>query len=339
MVILNDILDFSKIEAGKRDIESVEFSLASTVAETLKTITARAEKKSLALVCQLAPDLPSLMLGDPGRIRQILTNLCDNAIKFTEQGRVTVGARCTPVSSGGFEAHLTVRDTGIGIPADKQQGVFGAFNQADTSTTRQFGGTGLGLTVCARLAALMGGRIWVESEPGQGSTFHFTVHLQGLQDVAVVKAATPVPALVASAVPQVKANRPPLQVLLVEDHPINQLLVTTLLKKWGHVVVLAKNGQEAVDLFPGQAWDIVLMDMQMPVMGGLDATKLIRASEPHGQHTPVIAMTANAMASDRQVCLDAGMDEYLAKPFSGAALQAMMERVATRVPPEPGWSG
>ena len=338
MVILNDILDFSKIEAGRLDIESVEFSLASMVTETLKTITARAEKKGLALVCQLAPDLPSLLLGDPGRIRQILTNLCDNAIKFTEQGRVTVGARCTPVRSGGFEAHLTVRDTGIGIPADKQAGVFVAFNQADTSTTRKFGGTGLGLTICARLAALMGGRIWVESEPGQGSTFHFTVRLQGLQNVEAVKAATSVSALVASATPQVKANRPPFQVLLVEDHPINQLLATTLLKKWGHVVVLAKNGQEAVDLFSGQAWDIVLMDMQMPVMGGLDATKLIRAGELHGQRTPIIAMTANAMASDRQVCLDAGMDEYLAKPFSGAALQAMMERVATREAPAPGLS-
>ena len=330
MVILNDILDFSKIEAGKLNIESVEFSPASTISETLKTIVARADKKGLALVCELASELPEQVRGDPGRIRQILTNLCDNAIKFTEQGGVTVSAQCTPVGNDGFELHLSVRDTGIGIPADKQQGVFEAFNQADTSTTRQFGGTGLGLTICARLVALMGGRIWVESEPGQGSMFHFTVRVQSVLDTPLGVSA---PHL--TVVPLVPSGQQSLQVLLVEDHPVNQKLATTLLTKWGHTVALANNGQEAVDLFSTQAWDLVLMDMQMPVMGGVEATRLIRASEPPGQHTPIVAMTANAMESDRQACLDVGMDEHLAKPFNSSTLRDMIERMVTLIQGRP----
>jgi PAS domain S-box-containing protein len=321
MVILNDILDFSKIEAGKLNIETVEFSLSTTVAETLKSINARAVKKGLSLACQLAPDVPMQVIGDPGRIRQVLTNLCDNAIKFTTHGGVTVQVQSRPVADdGGIELHLTVKDTGIGIPADKQQGVFEAFHQADASTTRKFGGTGLGLTICVRLVELMGGRIWVESEPGLGSTFHFTVRVQG----AVVQ---PTVSRVPSP-PMEEAVRP-LRVLLVEDHPVNQLLATTLLKKWGHSVMLAKNGKEAVDMFPTQAWDLVLMDMQMPVMGGLDATRLIRANEPPKQHTPIVAMTANAMESDRQACLDAGMDAFVAKPFNASILQTVIRQLLT----------
>ena len=326
MVILNDILDFSKIEAGKLTIESVDFSLASTISETLKTIEARAQKKGLTLVCQLAPDLPDQVCGDPGRIRQILTNLCDNAIKFTAQGGVTVHASGMPLAGDGWELHLSVRDTGIGIAPEQQSGVFEAFNQADTSTTRQFGGTGLGLTICARLVTLMGGRIWVESAPGQGSTFHFTVRVQAVADTPL---AAPLPALPVSPAP---SSQPSLHILLVEDHPVNQKLAITLLTKWGHTVVLANNGQEAVDLFSAQAWDLVLMDMQMPVMGGVEATRLIRASEPQGQHTPIVAMTANAMESDRLVCLEAGMDDHLAKPFNASTLRAVLERRVTRIP-------
>ena len=322
MVILNDILDFSKIEAGKLNIEAVEFPLDEWIAETLKTLVARADKKGLVLHRHLAPDLPGRVLGDPVRIRQVLTNLCDNAIKFTAQGGVYVDVRCTAGDGGYSELQFSVRDTGIGIPADKQQGIFEAFTQADASTTRQFGGTGLGLTICARLVELMDGRIWVESVPGHGSTFHFTV---GVQSVSA-----PAPAVVATVAEPTGAQGPSLQVLLVEDHPINQMLATTLLKKWGHAVVLAKNGQEGVNLFPGQAWDLVLMDMQMPVMGGLEATRLIRASERPGQRTPIVAMTANAMESDRQACLEAGMDDHLAKPFNARDLLAVMARYTTR---------
>jgi len=314
MVILNDVLDFSKIEAGKLNIESVPFPLIGTIDETLKTLRGRAGQKGLVLESELQPDLPADVMGDPVRLRQVLTNLCDNAIKFTSVGGVYVSVRSKPYPEG-FNLHFAVRDTGIGIPEDKQRGVFEAFSQADTSTTRRFGGTGLGLTICARLVELMGGKIWLESLEGQGSTFHFTVQVQGV--APVVKApALPMP----PSTPESRA----LLVLLVEDHPINQMLATTLLKKWGHTVVLAKNGQEAVDLFPTQDWDVVLMDMQMPVMGGLDATRLIRSSEPVGQRTPIIAMTANAMESDRQACLEAGMDDHLAKPFNAGTLQSKL---------------
>jgi CheY-like chemotaxis protein len=248
-----------------------------------------------------------------------LTNLCDNAIKFTSEGGVFVGVQSAAAGDGQVELQFSVRDTGIGIPPDKQKGIFEAFTQADASTTRQFGGTGLGLTICARLVELMGGRIWVESVDNQGSTFHFTVRVQ--------TASVPKPVVVAAplaAPTPVKA----MQVLLVEDHPINQVLATTLLKKWGHTVALAKNGQEGVDMFPTQPWDLVLMDMQMPVMGGLDATRLIRSGEAAGQRTPIVAMTANAMASDRQACLDAGMDDHLAKPFNAKDLQAILAHYA-----------
>jgi CheY-like chemotaxis protein len=327
MVILNDILDFSKIEAGKLNIEEVEFSLPQAVAQTLKSIHARANKKGLRLLCHLESSLPARVVGDPVRIGQVLTNLCDNAIKFTAQGDIVVSVALEPSAGDMLELKFSVQDCGIGIPPEKQQGIFEAFNQADTSTTRQFGGTGLGLTICARLVSLMGGRVWVESTPSVGSTFLFTVKLQSAvqapQPAAV--SAAPVDAPVETGVAQ--PTKPVLQILLVEDHPINQMLATTLLKKWGHTVVLAQNGQEAVDLFPGQHWDLVLMDMQMPVMSGLEATRLIRAGEASGHRTPIIAMTANAMEADRLACLEAGMDEHLAKPFNATALQAILERI------------
>jgi signal transduction histidine kinase/CheY-like chemotaxis protein len=322
MVILNDILDFSKIEAGKLTIESVDFSLARTVTETLQTIRARAEKKGLALACQISPRVPPFLRSDPGRIRQVLTNLCDNAIKFTATGGVSVSVDGQQQDEGAFEIHVSVRDTGIGIPLDKQRGVFEAFTQADASTTRQFGGTGLGLTICVRLVDLMGGRIWVESEPGQGSTFHFTVRAQ--QATANMQPhQTELAPLGGSTI---QDRQRAIQVLLVEDHPVNQVLARTLLKKWGYEVEVANNGQEAVDLFARQVWDVILMDMQMPVMGGLEATRLIRASEPTGRHTPIIAMTANAMESDQQECLAAGMDAYVSKPFNPAALKKAIEQ-------------
>ena len=316
MVILNDILDFSKIEAGMLNIEAIDFPLASSLTEMLQPIGARARLKGLALNVQMAPGLPALVRGDPGRIRQVLTNLCDNAIKFTAQGSITVSVECTAVGSDSWEARLSVRDTGIGIAPDKQAGIFEAFSQADSSTTRRFGGTGLGLTISNRLVTLMGGRLWVESVAGQGSTFHFSVQLARC-DIEASTAKAPQPA------PDAQAQRP-LRVLLAEDHPVNQMLATLLLEKWGHTVLLAENGQQAVDLFPSAACDIVLMDMQMPVMGGLEATALIRALEPGRRHVPIIAVTANAMEADREACRQAGMDEFLSKPLNAAELQAML---------------
>ncbi len=320
LVILNDILDFSKIEAGKLEVENIAFDLNGLIADTLNSVEPRIVAKGLLLRRDVQCPLASSLLGDPGRIRQILTNLCDNAIKFTAEGEICVSVACHEISSGHCEARFTVRDTGIGIAADKQEAIFAAFSQADTSTTRQFGGTGLGLTICARLAELMQGRIWVESAPGQGSTFYFTVRLgvdasasEESKHIAIEKAVVRSgSALIHAPTGQERS----LLFLLVEDHAINQLLVTTLLKKAGHRVVVAHNGQEAVEMFLNQRWDIVLMDMQMPVMGGLEATVQIRKMERPGQHTPIIAMTANALASDQEACINAGMDEFIAKPFN-----------------------
>ena len=320
MVILNDILDFSKIEAGRLDIESVVFNLAGLMTDTLKALRPRAVQKGLSLALELGSTLPRQVRSDPGRLRQILTNLCDNAIKFTTKGQVVIRLDGSPAQEGAWTLHMSVQDSGIGIDPEKQRRIFEAFSQADSSTTRRFGGTGLGLTICSRLANLMGGRIWLESQTGQGSTYHVAIQAKVVA-VSHRSAATPEVGAEASR-PAMRS----LQVLLAEDNPVNQLVATTMLKKWGHTVVTAENGQQALDLFVQHPWDLVLMDVQMPVMGGLEATQLIRSQEPAGTHTPIVAMTANAMASDRLICLEAGMDEHLAKPFTAATLMALLER-------------
>ncbi len=360
MVILNEILDFSKIEAGQLTIEHVPFDLRQVLSDTLASLDGRTRLKGLTLALDLPAEMPALMRGDPGRIRQVLTNLCDNAIKFTQVGGLSVRLQVTAIAGGEFEAQVSVQDTGVGIPAAKQKLIFEAFSQADASTTRQYGGTGLGLTICARLVELMGGRIWVDSEMDKGSTFNFTVKLQQADGAEIAAAANdfsdlpdtappmappslPEPADL-KAVPAPEPSQPAsvgrvpevttttsatirtLRILLVEDHPVNQILATTLLKKWGHTVVLADNGQKAVDLFPSDTWDLVLMDMQMPVMGGLEATQMIRNREPANQRTPIIAVTANAMEADREACLAAGMDDFLSKPFNSAALERLLAR-------------
>ena len=328
MVILNDILDFSKIEAGKLNIEALPFELKASVDDTLKTLQPRAVTKGLKLERRFQPQLPEQVVGDPMRIRQVLTNLCDNALKFTEKGSVTIEVSSRPFEGESHEVCFAVRDTGIGIPTEKQARVFEAFTQADSSITRQFGGTGLGLTICARLVNLMGGRIWLDSTPGLGTTFYFTVVMRVLPVATLPSGANTksVDADQSPAAPGAPAEGAGMRILLVEDHPINQMLATTLLKKWGHEVVLARNGQEAVDLYPTRHWDAVLMDMQMPVMGGIEATRRIRiAEEEIGLRTPIIAMTANAMESDRQACLEAGMDDHLPKPFNANGLQAILE--------------
>ena len=320
MVILNDILDFSKIEAGKLDIESVAFPCADVIADTLKALRPRAALKGLTLTLDIASGLPQRVRSDPGRLRQILTNLCDNAIKFTTEGGVLVKVDCLPLAEGQLELQLAVQDSGIGIAPDKQQHIFEAFSQADSSITRKFGGTGLGLTICSRLATLMGGRIWIESEPSRGSVFHVSLLVLAVDETEPL-----VPGHVQGSV-SAPLGRPSWRVLLVEDNPVNQMVASIMLRKWGHTVVTADNGQQAVDLFATQPWDLVLMDVQMPVMGGIDACRLIRSQEAPGAHTPIIAMTANAMESDKDDCLAAGMDAHMAKPFSGQTLQSLMDQ-------------
>jgi signal transduction histidine kinase/CheY-like chemotaxis protein len=307
--IINDILDFSKIEAGKLDVEQVAFHLPQTVQGVLETLGVRAREKGLRIVADLPAQIPRQVVGDPTRLRQVLLNLVGNAIKFTESGEVRVGVRLDNGSDSSARLEFSVCDTGIGIPADKLDSIFEAFSQADTSTTRKYGGTGLGLSITSRLVELMGGVLKVESRPDEGSTFCFTLPMGTA--TALQERPAPVPEAVGT-------GQGSLTVLLVEDNPVNQQLAIRLIEKWGHHIVLATNGREAVDMIAaGARFDVILMDMQMPVLGGVAATREIRALEAASGASPhrIVAMTANAMQSDREACLAAGMDDYLAKPI------------------------
>jgi two-component system sensor histidine kinase/response regulator len=300
MTVLNDVLDFSKIEAGRMKLDPVPFSLAHCISGVERTLLPLTIGKMLLVTYEIPDDIPDTLVGDQIRLRQILLNLISNSIKFTEVGGVKVGVSVDSTGQGDVVLHFTVSDTGIGIDPSKQATIFDAFEQADGSTTRQYGGTGLGLTICARLVALMNGRIWVESEPGYGSTFHFTAPF----------------ALAAAAPPKAAAPDEPrdqaLDILLAEDNPVNQRLALRLLERRGHRVTLAGNGQEAVELACIRHFDIVLMDVQMPVMDGLEAARQIRALD---QSIPILAMTARALDGDRKRCLAAGMNAYTSKPI------------------------
>ena len=458
MVVINDILDFSRIEAGKLAFDVREFDLTEAVAEASRTMALRAHQKGLELAYQIDPAIPRLLMGDAHRLKQVLINLIGNAIKFTEKGEVVL--RVTAEESTRSEARLrfALSDTGIGIPAEKQQLIFEAFSQADASTTRKYGGSGLGLAISSRIVALMDGRMWVESKPGEGSTFYFTARLQvaagrmkaadtiqsdllgvrvlvvddnasnrtileealknwglivraagsgpdalqelhsavsqgracqllladsrmpGMDGFALVEAVrqspelkvssvmmltsddyhssirrcrqlgifahllkpvtliellaviretvSPVTAQVESAHSEKKCSSIPIRILLAEDNLVNQRLAVRTLEKMGHEVVVAHTGQEALNEIRGQKFDLVLMDVQMPEMDGYAATREIRRSEQGGLgHMPVIAMTAHAMKGDRESCLDAGMDDYIAKPVNREELERVIERV------------
>lgn len=466
LTIVNDILDFSKIEAGKVQFEAIPFSVADTVLETVRMLAVDAHRKGLELIVSVRPSVPQRVVGDPTRLRQVVMNLLGNAIKFTERGEVEVEVDCAEI--GEHSAHLSfaVRDTGIGVPADKQQAIFEAFSQADVSTTRRFGGTGLGLAICSRLVQMMDGRLWLESEPGQGSTFRFTSRFgidkaaaavpaplegqayrgrraivvednpragknlvellarAGIQAVLVGDAAAaqaalertrevgfpydylvvdthmaapagfamverwraeggkekllallstesqrqdierlhrfdikthlvkPVGAgdladalalaensgsevLAPFALGELSAGSgKALDILLVEDNPVNQELARRLLERLGHKVRVANNGAEALEQFDNARFDAILMDMQMPVMGGLEATETIRSREmrrswvisENFRPVYIIAMTANVLESDRQRCLEVGMNDYLPKPLRPAELEAALAR-------------
>ena len=325
--VINDILDFSKIEAGKLLIEHIALHLSHTLEDTVKAVSMRARDKGLEMRCEIDPNLPSALIGDPGRLRQILVNLLGNAIKFTKVGAIVLRVVGEEEDEQGMMLHFAVSDSGIGIAPDKLDSIFEAFSQEDSSTTRRFGGTGLGLTICARLVEAMGGRIWVESDVGRGSVFHFTLRV-GVDRSQAEAGQTPDALLLATVPGALEAVHRPLNVLLVEDNQINQKLATTLLERWGHQVTVAENGALAVDLVSQQVFDIVLMDMMMPVLDGLQATRRIRAMAGAAAAVPIIAMTANAMESDRQRCLDAGMNEYISKPIKARELQGLLQKVA-----------
>jgi signal transduction histidine kinase len=327
--LLNDILDFSRIEAGKLTLESFPFPLRETLDGTLKMLAVRARDKGVAVRSQVDPEVPDRVVGDPGRLRQVLVNLVGNAIKFTEHGEVVVEVECAEAEgsgpSRGDEAlllHVAVRDTGMGIPVEKHQAILEPFTQADGSTTREYGGSGLGLAIAKQLVALMGGHLWLESVVGQGSTFHCTVRV-GL-DQEPPAPMTPLPG---GDLATGLTTRCRLQILVAEDHPVNQRLVTCLLEKQGHAVVVVGDGHAAVEAVAQQAFDLILMDVQMPGMDGLEATAAIRAQEQaRGTHIPIIALTAHAMKGDQERCLAAGMDDYVAKPITADDLATAIAR-------------
>jgi PAS domain S-box-containing protein len=443
--LLNDILDFSKIEAGKLELESIEFDLRDTFVDTIQALGVRATEKGLELALRVDHDVPDRLAGDPGRVRQIVLNLVANAIKFTSSGEVLVTVSRCDAAEGRVGLSCSVRDTGIGVAPDVRKRIFDAFSQADSTTSRRFGGTGLGLAISSQLTAMMNGRMWLESEAGEGSTFSFTAEFEarepgppatplsgrvliledyatqaeimseivsawGLETQVVADTESACAALASRGIDLVLADesgpdseghtatrrirssdadvplvllvpagryvdveelrrlsvsqcltKPPrprdlheairaglagevlvvasggiepcqtgsLRVLLAEDGPINQKVAVELLERRGHTVEVATNGREALDALERATFDLVLMDVQMPQMDGFEATAAIRAGEQRtGEHLPIIAMTASAMKGDRERCLEAGMDEYIAKPIRAAALYELVEGCA-----------
>ena len=322
LTVINDILDFSKLEAGSVQLEAVPFDLRACVDEAVALMRVAARDKGLELRAEIAPGTPPAIVGDPNRLRQILLNLLNNAVKFTDTGGVTVLVDATPPEEGEIRVQLAVRDTGEGIPPDRIDRLFRSFTQADASISRRYGGTGLGLAISKRLAEGMGGTMWAESAgvPGEGSTFHATI---------VTRACTPaeLPTAAAAARADVDADlatRHPLGILLVEDNAVNQMLALRLLSHMGYHADLAANGREAVEAVQQRRYDLVFMDVQMPEMDGFEATRRIAERLPRAERPRIVAMTATAMDGDRERCLDAGMDGYIAKPISVEELAAAL---------------
>jgi PAS domain S-box-containing protein len=333
--LINNILDYSKIEAGKLELEEIGFSLRHCLDEVLKPLSIRANQKGLKLESDIQTEVLDYLVGDVMRLQQILINLTDNAIKFTEFGSILIKVALESNRDGQQGLHFSVKDTGAGIPAEKQSVIFEAFAQVDGSTTRKYGGSGLGLAIVSQLVEQMRGKIWVESAVGQGTTFHFTAWFgvpSPSGSVPVVSSIVPDRLKEYSRVSDPRQSRvtASLRILLVEDNAINRALVTGILEKRGHALVQATNGRKAVEFASTESFDLIFMDVQMSEVNGLEATLQIREMEKaNGQRrTPIVAMTAHAMAGDRQRCLDAGMDDYLSKPLQKEAMLALLERIS-----------
>ena len=317
MRVLNDILDFSKIDAGQLRLEEIPVFLPELLDNVVALYTINANSKQIELRWEATSGLPDYLLGDPVRLQQILNNLVSNAVKFTEQGSVVLQVSCTPLTGDkpGFNVDFVVRDTGIGIPADKQQHIFDAFAQAENWTTRKYGGSGLGLSIVERLVRMMEGEIWLVSNEGQGSEFHVRLPL-----AATSRTLPPQHGPEAQQSARLKDKR----ILLVEDIPVNQKIAEKLLTRQGALVQVASNGRQALAILDLRQFDAILMDIQMPEMDGLEATRRLRARERERAllRTPVIAMTANVMTEDRATCLEAGMDDFIGKPFEAGEMIA-----------------
>jgi len=326
LALIDDILDLSKIEADRIEIESRPFDVRALVSEAVSIVAPKASAKGLHLTHRVGSGVPGLVLGDAHRVRQVLLNYLSNAVKFTERGSVNVRVTARTVDDG-LELHVTVRDTGVGLPEGAEH-LFEPFTQADSSTTRRFGGTGLGLAISRRLAVLMGGRAWAEPRPEGGSAFHFTVHVQPV-------APAPLPTEEAEDA-GAHVGYGALRVLLVEDNPVNQLVARKMLSRLGVEPDVAEDGESAVQRLReqsegGRPYQVVFMDVQMPVMDGKEATRLLR-TQLKPEHQPVvIGLTANALAEDRAACLNAGMDDYLTKPVATDTLARALAAAEARV--------
>ena len=320
MTIVNDILDFSKIEAGGMEIEQIAFDMRATVEDAVRLFQPRAQQKDLKMEHRIASDIPRMVVGDPLRTRQILMNLLSNAIKFTETGGVAVEVTRAGDPEHGPALLVRVTDTGIGIAPDVSSKLFRAFTQAESGAARKFGGTGLGLTIALRLVTLMGGSIGLESEPGKGSAFWFVIPAPAVEQPA--PATLPIP--LENVAPASRLNER--RILIVEDNPVNQIVAARALRTLGFVADIASGGEAALDILGDQCFDLILMDCQMPGMDGYQTAAEIRRREGGRKRTPIIAMTANSIEGDRERCVEAGMDDYLSKPFRLATLERVIQR-------------
>ncbi len=325
MTLVNDVLDFSRAEAGRIELRTEPFAPRALLGQIASALNVDAAAAGLDLQLRIADDVPAQVVGDAGRLRQVLVNLLGNAIKFTPSGWVRLAVTVRHSDDAAVKLRFDVADSGIGIAADQQSAIFEAFTQIDASHTRRHGGAGLGLAISARLVELMGGRLRLDSQPGRGARFWFELALGRAQGRCVSDrgAAEPQP-----AADRVAPAEQPLQVLLAEDNPINQRVATSMLEQRGHAVEVVADGRAALAAVLRGGCDVVLMDVQMPELDGFEATRGIRRARPASEGPRIVAMTAHALEGDRQRCLDAGMDGYLAKPFSAAALYAAVERSA-----------
>ena len=319
LTVVNDILDFSKIEAGQITLDPTFFSPCALLDNVMAMLAGLAQRKGIALICEIAPDVSPYAFGDEARLRQILLNLVNNAVKFTESGSVVISVTMdkSSVSDGHQAIRVAIKDTGIGIALDEQQRLFQRFSQVDGSINRRFGGTGLGLAICKRLVDLMGGEIGVESDEGSGSTFWFRVVVPVVETLDVHRPT-------GRTLDRVGGRSA--RILVVEDLPVNQDLAKAVLERAGHRVTIACHGQEAVEAVRLESYDVVLMDVQMPIMDGITATKAIRAADHPSRHVPIIAMTANVLPRQVTSLKEAGMDDHVGKPFRRPELLAAIDR-------------
>ena len=332
LALVNDLLDFSRIESGQLSLEWLPFPAAGMVAHVAEVMRPRCRAKSLVLETAIDPALPSLLLGDELRLRQVLLNLVGNAVKFTETGTVRISVTPAGEPENPFAVLFSISDTGIGIHPETQRRLFQPFVQADSATTRRYGGTGLGLAISRKLVQSMGGSIGVDSRPGEGSTFWFVLPLReappldALPAAAPLVSAKPAPPAAGAAVALPEAARGILRVLIAEDNPVNQAVALRAVRKLGYAADTVANGLEVLDALEQEHYDVILMDCQMPEMDGYQATAEIRRRKPGSRHIPILALTANAVQGDQERCLEAGMDDYIAKPVRIAALATALER-------------